>query len=670
MKLTLRRRIILTLLPLLAILAVLGGAGIALLFHLGRRADVILRENYDSVLYMERLGEALERIDSAFAFAMLGREQLARKQYAENWEQFDDNLRKEQGNITIPGEGDLVAKLTAQRNVYKRQGDAFFACGPAVVAVRSVGLLTAGERAFAAAALLLPARGTSREDAYFGREGQPGLLASFKQTKETSGDILRLNQDNMEHASREARATATASVVWFAAGLAVAAGLAGLLAVRTVRDILRPIRAVTESALAIGGGNLHQVVPVVAGDELGQLATAFNLMARQLRNYRHSQQARLLRLQQTSQATVNAFPHPVLVVDSQGCVVLANPAACLLLGVPAGGTEPPTPESARPADRSAALCPWQPPEPLRTPLADALREQRDYLPEGFDRTFPLRLGGEERSFLPRVLTIRDPHDETLGAAVVLEDVTRFRLLDQVKSNLVATVSHELKTPLTGIRLAVHLLLEEEIGPLTPKQLELLLDARDNTERLLLMIENLLDLARLESKGPVLDVRPEPPGELLRQAAEVVRPRAEDKGVKLTVETPPDLPAVAADADRVSHALHNLLDNALRYTQPGGRVALTAAVEDGKVTLTVADNGSGIPAEYLPRVFDRFFRVPGQSQEGGTGLGLAIVREIVAAHGGTVTCESRTGEGTTFRMTLPVWNDDKGTRGGGDQVTRR
>jgi PAS domain S-box-containing protein len=645
MKLTLRRRIVLTLLPLLALLAGLGGAGVALLSHLGRRADVILRENYDSVLYMERLGEAVERIDSSFTFALLGREQLALKQYAKNWDRFDKNLHKEQGNITLPGERELVAELTAQRHAYKRQGDAFFARGQPVAVVSAVGSMGSplGDGPLGTAGLLgmkaaLPGD-PGRDDAYFGRAG---LLEGFTRIKETSGEIRRINQEHMEHASQAARATASSSVVWFAGGLGVAALLAAVLAVRTVRDILRPIRAVTESALAIGAGNLHQVVPVVARDELGQLADAFNVMARQLRDYRQSQQARILRLQQTSQATVNAFPHPVLVVDSQGRVALANPAARLLLGMAADGAEP------------AMAVPWQPPEPLRAPLAEALRRQRDYLPEGFDQTISLRPGGEERSFLPRVLTIRDPHGETLGAAVVLEDVTRFRLLDQVKSNLVATVSHELKTPLTGIRLAVHLLLQEDLGPLTPKQLELLLDARDNTERLLLMIENLLDLGRLESKGPGLDIRPEPPAELLRQAADAVRPRADDKGVGLTVEAGHDLPAVAADAQRVGHALHNLLDNALRYTPPGGRVRLTATADDGKVTLTVADTGPGIPAEYLPHVFDRFFRVPGQSQEGGTGLGLAIVREVTTAHGGTVSCESRPGQGATFRLTLPVW----------------
>src|SRR5204862_7931074 len=142
------------------------------------------------------------------------------------------------------------------------------------------------------------------------------------------------------------------------------------------------------------------------------------------------------------------------------------------------------------------------------PLAEALRGQQDYLPESFDKAIQLGANGRERAVLPRILTIRDPHGNTLGAAVLFQDVTRLRLLDQVKSNLVATASHELKTPLTSLRLAVHLLLEEAAGPLTPKQTELLVDARENSERLLAMVNNLLDLARIEQGRRQLDVRPE------------------------------------------------------------------------------------------------------------------------------------------------------------------
>jgi signal transduction histidine kinase len=574
---------------------------------------------------MERLGEALERIDSSFAFALAGREREreARRQYQEQWEAFRTYLEKEQNNVTLPGEQELVDRLTELGRSYRLQGDAFYT-------------LTGEEE---------------RKRAYFG-DGQPGLLATFEAIKTVSGQILRLNQENMEEASREARSLATSSLVWFGVALVLAAVVAVLLAYQTVSAILQPLQAMTDSALAIGAGNLDQVVPVPYQDELGQLAGAFNTMARRLRDYRQSQEARVLRLQQTSQATINAFPHPVLVVENAGRIEMANPIARRLLGLLPEGVE-----------QKAPLA-WQLPEALRRPLSEALENQRDYLPEGFDRTISLTAGKEDRAFLPRVLTIRDPYGQTLGAAVLLEDVTRFRLLDQVKSNLVATVSHELKTPLTSIRLAVHVLLEEAVGPLTPKQIELLLDARDNSERLLAMINNLLDLARLE-RGARLEVRPAPPAALLKDAAEAVQARAADKGVQVVVDAPEDLPAVAVDAVQLGHALGNLLDNSLRYTDHGGRITLAASAAGGAVTLSVTDTGAGIPPEHLPHVFDRFFRVPGQSRGAGTGLGLAIVREIVTAHGGTVACESEPGTGTHFSLTLPVAEAPKDGQSGGE-----
>jgi PAS domain S-box-containing protein len=467
------------------------------------------------------------------------------------------------------------------------------------------------------------------------------LLDLFRRLKTVSNEILRINQENMEQASREAHEAALSSLTWFAAGLAATVVLAGVLAWQTIRIILQPIRAVTHSALGISSGNLDQVVPVLSGDELGQLAEAFNVMARHLRDFRQSQSAQLLRVQRTTQATIDSFPDPVLVIDTEGQVEMANPAARRLLGVvprqpgsPAAGT-------------------WLPPEPLKQPLAEALRGQQDYLPEGFDRTILLGSDGRERAVLPRILTIRDPYGTTLGAAVLLQDVTRLRLLDQVKGNLVSTASHELKTPLTSIRLAVHLLLEEVTGPLTPKQTELLLDARENCERLLAVVNNLLDLARLEQGYRQLAVRPEPPETLLQSAAEVIRPRAQDKGVEVVLDVPPGLPPVAVDAPRMGTALRNLLDNALTYTDAGGRITLSATTGADGVTLSVADTGVGIPPEQLPHVFEKFFRVPGQSRGSGTGLGLAIVHEILVAHGGSITCESQPGVGTTFRLTLPV-----------------
>src|SRR5438034_8466336 len=236
MTLSLRSRIILTLFPLLTLLAILGGTAVVLLHRLSGRIDAILHENYDSVLYMERLNEALERIDSSYQFALAGREDKARGQYAESWPVYLDNLRREQGNITLPDEGDEVERLTRLTERYHRLGDAFYARPPGVAA---------------------------RQQDYF---GPGGLEDTFKDLKRISGNILRMNQENMVEANREARESARQSLIGFACGLAAAALLAGLLAWQTIQALLQPIRSVTQSALAIGIGNLDQVVPVLSRD--------------------------------------------------------------------------------------------------------------------------------------------------------------------------------------------------------------------------------------------------------------------------------------------------------------------------------------------------------------------------------------------------------------------
>jgi PAS domain S-box-containing protein len=609
---TLRQRALLTVAPLFVLLALMGGVALLLLHDLGGRSEAIMRENYDSVRALERLNEALERIDSSFQFTLAGKEADARTQYRANWKEFDRQLVVEEGNVTIfPEEEELVKKLRQLRDRYREQGEHFYAAG--------VGP-------------------TRRHDDYFGTKGRPGLLATFEEIKQVSGDTLRLNQEHMEQASREAKRAARVSIAGFAAGLVVAGLLAGLLAWRLVRAILDPIEEMTYAAQRVGTGQLELTVPVPGADELGQLAEAFNTMTRHLRAYRESNTARLLRAQQTSQATIDSFADPVLVVDLDGRVELANPAARQVLGV-------------APADGNPAA-PWVPPEPLRQPLAEALRLQRPYLTDSFEQSVSFQIEGGERAYLPQVRPIHDPDGGVLGAAVVLADVTRFRLLDRFKSDLVATVSHELKTPLTSLRLAVHVLLEEKVGALEPKQVELLLDARENTERLLRMIESLLALARLEH-GEGLQLQLLAPGDILRAAADAAASRAEDRHVQLVVAAGEGLPEVAVDPVRFGYALNNLVDNALACTEPGGQITLSASAEPGRVHLAVADTGVGIPTELLPSVFTRFFRVPGQGRPAGTGLGLSIVREVVLAHQGEITCESAPGKGTTFHIFLPA-----------------
>jgi signal transduction histidine kinase len=385
-------------------------------------------------------------------------------------------------------------------------------------------------------------------------------------------------------------------------------------------------------------GALDQLVPAVSHDELGELTEAFNEMARTLREYRQAGTARLLRAQKTAQATIDSFPDPVVVVDPVGSVAQANPAARRLLGV-VPSTEPPVP--------------WYPAQPLRSLIGDVLAGRGDYLPHSLEQSIALADGASERYFLPRVVAIRTEPDELLGAAVALTEVTKFHLLDRLKSDMVSTVSHELKTPLTSVQMAIHLLLEEVVGPLNAKQLELLLAARQDADRILTMINDLLDLTRIEQGRVKLDFQPQSVSALVESALDRVQSRADDEGIAIRTELDPLLPDVLVDHDRIEHVFDNLIVNAIQHTARGGTIRIEAAAAGDKVRFAVQDSGEGIPAAELPRVFEKFYRITSSRHQGGAGLGLAIVREIVMAHGGEIEVESDLGKGTRFTFTLPV-----------------
>ena len=414
----------------------------------------------------------------------------------------------------------------------------------------------------------------------------------------------------------------------------VAIGLFFYLSWRLANSLLEPIQTITESAVALGEGNLEREVPATSRDELGQLARAFNAMAGHLRAYREATLAKVLRTQRTMEATLTSAPDPVFVISADGTHAVRNPAAEQL--VQTNGF-----------DREF-------PPGLAQPLAQVLATGDHYLPTDYGRAVTLRVGREDRHYLPRILAIGDKLTEFKGAAVILQDVTKFRLLDDAKTNLVGTVSHELKTPLTSLRMAVYLLLEQNVGTLAPQQRELLEGARDDADRLLRILDNLLDLARLEGGSSALDRHDVVIARLLENIADEAMVFVETAGCRLEVAIEPGLgnETVRVDAERIRHVFINLLTNAVKYSPAGGSVTLAARSEPmGFVRFSVRDEGPGIPAEAVPQIFERFYRAPGQTKS-GAGLGLTIAREIVVAHGGSIACTSEAGNGAEFHFLLP------------------
>lgn len=611
---TLRTRLLLGTAPLPVITVGVGAWAVVMFLGLGGDIDVILRENYRSVLAAQNMKEALERMDSAVLFALGGRDGKARSQLAEYRPVFEKNLAIELGNVTLEGEGELASEMKSLYERYLSLADRCFALGP-------------GEAG-------------GRDELYFAE-----ILPTFQKIKDRADDILNINQRNMEEMDRRARASAKSAARGMAAAVLGAAVLGTLIALALSRSILAPVAAVTKAAEAMARDEIDQAVPVLSRDELGRLAESFNTMASRIREFRQAGTAKLIRAQKTAQATIDSFPDPVVVVDPDGAVERANRAARLLLGA---------------APTEGAPVRWEPPGRLRPTLAGVLRGEPDHLPTGFEHAVAIRDQDGEHFFLPRILSIRDESAGTLGAAVVLTDVTRFRLLDQLKSDMVATASHELKTPLTGLQMVVHLLLEETVGPLNSKQTELLQAARQDSDRLLATINNLLDLTKIEQGRLRLDLRSVPAAELVAEAADRFRARAEERGVSLEVEAAPDAADAETDRERIKHVFDNLVGNALTYTPRGGRIRLLARPgPDGYTRFSVSDTGPGIPPEHLPRLFERFYRVPGRSASGGAGLGLAIAREIVEAHGGRISAENGVGGGATFTFSLKAADAGRG-----------
>jgi len=258
---------------------------------------------------------------------------------------------------------------------------------------------------------------------------------------------------------------------------------------------------------------------------------------------------------------------------------------------------------------------------------------------------------QEKFFKPRVIPIFNDEKEFSGSIVILEDVTLLMQNDEIKKDLFSTISHQLKTPLTSIRMALHLLLEENVGGWNAKQADLLVSARDESERLNNIIEDLLDIRRLESGNIRLSLARVSPYDLAEAAIAAIFRQAQDKGIRLETDLPADLPDVGADRSRILYVFTNLLANAVKYSPVGSVVRLSAKMDGEKILFSVIDNGRGIPKKYQKRIFEKFFRVPGQPAEGGVGLGLSIAREIVAAHRNPIHFISSEGQGATFFFSL-------------------
>jgi signal transduction histidine kinase len=594
----LRTRLFLYLTPFVVILLAVGAYAIVLFARLANVVDASVTDSYQSFTAASAMSLALAGMDREVSWVISGPRVSNKNALLEYRKHFETNLDLLLKASTLPGERDLSLNVATNYQ-------AFFK------AVDTISSLDSPEN----------------QRQVYARDVVPsGQTINLLLQK-----IHDLNHKAMLATSQNIRNITQEVTRFMIFGMVLALLFSAYAGYQLGRSILEPIQLLTRATRELGEGRLDQPVPVTTQDELGELALAFNKMAAQLQEYRQSTTEKIVRLHRTMEATLASFPDPIFVLDKEGRIELKNPAAEGLA--------------------SGLHLESQLPDKLQAITRNTLASGENFLPDSFNEAITYRINNVDKFFLPRVLAMRNKEDALFGVAVVLYDVTRFRLLDATKTDLVATVSHEIKSPLTSVRMVLHLLLEKTVGALTPKQDELLQAARNDTERLLRILNDLLDLARLEEGSDSLRKEPAAPAELLTSVMKEMAGKITARGLSVNLMIDPDLPAILVDRQRINHVFTNLISNAIKHSPANGEIILGARlVKDNDVEFSVTDHGPGIPEEYHSRIFDRFFRVPGQSQS-GAGLGLSIAREITVSHEGRIGVKSAPGQGCNFYVVL-------------------
>jgi NtrC-family two-component system sensor histidine kinase KinB len=434
----------------------------------------------------------------------------------------------------------------------------------------------------------------------------------------------------------------------------VALGFAVLVSWHLTTRVVGPLRRLTRGANAIREGRFEEQIELTSRDELGELASAFNQMAADLAEFRRTNISEVLQAKNTLEATLEALPDAVVLLDA-GCRILSMNHAALAAFQAAGVRDPKTLEDLHinGLDRGA--------------IAKAIRAEANIAPvTDLTRTIPVERDGTSQRLLPRVVPVPGLTPQQSGAILLLYDVTELARLDEMRSELVAVASHEFQTPLTTLRMTL-LMLQETAAGLPARERELVATSLIGVEQLTETVHEFLDLTRIEAGELRLNLEPVHLPSLLLEVVGHAEAQATARGIVVRSSVAPDLPNVIGDQRRLRVVFNNLLSNALKYTPSGGAITVSGASSGpsavhgglGAVTIRVTDTGPGVPAAFRTRIFDKFFRLEHQHLDDrrhprGAGIGLYMCRQIVELHGGRIACAAGSDDrGACMTVELPI-----------------
>ncbi|MBP9924372.1 MAG: HAMP domain-containing protein [Cyclobacteriaceae bacterium] len=452
--------------------------------------------------------------------------------------------------------------------------------------------------------------------------------------------IMNLNMQAIQRKSEIANATADKAVLWIAITGSLCFIIAFTLLINLPANIANPIKELTESIKQIATGNYAERVHFESHGEFGQLAQSFNTMAEKLEEYNSSNLAKLMMEKKRIETLINNMHDPVIGLDENLKIIFANEEAIKITGM----------------NKESLLGHYTKDLAIKNDLIRTLIQDLMFAPSE-EKAKPIKIFSDNKEgyFEKETLHISvtptgEQKQKLIGHVLILRNITEYKELDFAKTNFIATVSHEFKTPISSIKMSLQLLENEQIGKLNIEQKNLVDSIKDDASRLLNITSELLNMTQVESGNIQLSILPADSKEILLCAIHATQTQADQRQITFDIDCPEHISKVQADNEKTAWVLTNLISNAIRYSYENSTIYLTIKELNNKIQISVRDTGQGIAPQYKDKIFDRYFRVPGTKKE-GTGLGLAISKEFIEAQGGHISVESEFGSGSTFSVTL-------------------
>lgn len=464
--------------------------------------------------------------------------------------------------------------------------------------------------------------------------------AAKTQIRKDIFEIMKLNMNAIKQKSDIAKHTAENANLLIAVVGTLCFLIAFNLLINLPNNIANPIKELTLSIKEIANKNYSERVHFTNHNEYGDLAKSFNTMAQKLQEYNNSNLYKLFFEKKRLETLINNMHDPIIGLDNEGLILFANDEALKIIGLKAEDVI---------SKSASALA-------LSNDLVRSLifKEANDN-----SKKQPLKIfaNGKESYFDKEKINITitptgEEKEINIGDVIILRNITSFKELDFAKTNFIATVSHELKTPIASIKLSLQLLQNTKTGAMNEDQHQLVESIKEDSQRLLKITGELLNLSQLETGNIQLNIEKSNAYHIVNYATEAVKVQADQKQIKLVIDANENLPDVKADSEKTGWVLINYLSNAITYSSEKSTITIKLKEENNQILFQVIDTGKGIDARYKDKVFDKYFQIPG-SQKSGTGLGLAISKEFIEAQNGTIGVESNLGLGSTFWFSLNI-----------------